>query len=238
MAIAGTQVVAGGDTTPGTSNPTASWTPTANVLILLDVRASNNGGSAPAAPSSVTGNGLTWVQDSTVTYTDSATETARLTRFRTMGASPTTGATTINQASAPTASMSWTIREYSGTDTTGTNGSGAVVQTVTNTGTGTAVSASMAAWGDTTNNAADLGVVAITSPTISPEAGWTAYTQQTDFGTMRNMWRIGQDTTPTATLSASDAWAAMATEIKASGGGGGPSAGAKRYYRINHLLTE
>lgn len=221
MPIAGTHLTGSGTTSPTTSVNTASIAPTGNRLVLATVQGGSGGGTAPPVPT-LTGNGLTWVQVATVTFTDGATETFRLTVFRAMGASPSAGVVNIAHTTAPNASLSWTIREYPDVLTTGTHGANAVRNPVSATGTGTAVSRAMAAYSDATNNGADFSVGTLTMPTITPEAGgaWTGYTQQTWFAAMRVMWRLGEDTTATATLSASAAWAAIAIELVAAPTGG------------------
>lgn len=222
MPIAGTELTTNGTTSPSTSVATASITPTANRLVLAEVRASSGGGTAPPAPT-LTGNGLTWVQIATRTYTDGATETHRITRFRAMGASPTTGAVTIAHSTAPNSTMAWSIREYSGVDTSGSNGSGAVVQTVTNGGTGTAASVTLAAFGSGTNGV-DIAVGTFAGTSLTPEAGYTGYTQASHFGNLlRAAWDDVADTSPSMTIGSSTVWAAIATEIKEAGGGGGSS---------------
>jgi hypothetical protein len=221
MAIVGTQILAGGILTPSTAQATGTIdpAPASNSLLLLDVVGSNGGGTAPAAPSSVTGLGLTWVQVATRDgITDGISETWRVTRFRALGASPTTGALTINHGTAPNQYLSWKVREYTGVVTTGTNGSGAVVQTVQNGGTGTTVSATLAAFADG-GNGADAITVSFGSPAVTPEAGWTGYTAETTGHNKRAMWRDSPDTSVTSTLATSQVWAMFATEIASAGGG-------------------
>lgn len=222
MAIVGSQLLNTGTNSPTTSVDTASVSPTGNALLLLDVVGANGGGSAPAAPSSVTGNGLTWVQVATTTITDGATETWRITRFRAQGASPSSGVITIAHTTAPDSAMGWCLRQYTGVVTTGTNGSDAEVQTVTNTGSGTAVSASLAAFGDA-GNGADALTVSFGTPTVTPEAGWTGLTADTTGGNKRAQWRDDNDTSPTSTLSGSQPWAMFATEIAAASAGTSPT---------------
>lgn len=217
MAISGTQLLNTGVASPTTSEDTASVSPTSNALLLLDVVGSNGGGIAPDAPSSITGNGLTWVQIATAApLTDGASETWRVTRYRAMGASPSTGAITISHTTAPDQYLSWCLREYTGVVTTGSNGADAEVQTATNIGDSTTASVTLSAFGDA-GNGADAFTVTFGTPTITPESGWTGLTADTTGHNKRAQWRDDNDTSPSATLSVTQDWAMLATEIAAAG---------------------
>lgn len=207
----------------GTSIATSgSVSPSSNALVLACVLQINETGTEPDEPTA-SGNGLTWVVAHTEIFTDTATFTGRGTIFRAMGASPSSGAVTASFGTAVGASAIWT-GEATGVDTSGTNGSGAVVQTAEGEGTGTAITATLAAFGDATNNAAFAcafwGGAANNS---SPEAGFTGLTELdalTSYG-LRAQWRVGQDTSPATTGSATTDWVMLALEIKAAAGGGG-----------------
>jgi hypothetical protein len=118
----------------GTTHTTASTTPAANTLQLLTV--ANGILSGTASTPTVSGNGLTWVQVATLLIGT----TRRLTLFRAMGASPSAGALTISYAGQSQLSAVWSLSQLANVDTSGTNGSGAVVASNTGTGTGTASS--------------------------------------------------------------------------------------------------
>lgn len=224
MAISGTQLTIGGVNGPTTSEATASISPTGNALLLLDVVSLNGGGVATAVPSSITGNGLTWVQIATTTFSDGATETWRITRYRAMGASPSTGAITISHTTAPDSALGWAVREYTGVVTTGTNGSDAEVQTVSNQRTSTDgaattdPNATLAAFASA-GNGVDAITVSFGTPVITPEANWTGYTADTIGGNKRAQWRDDPDTTPSSTLATAQYWGMFATEIAASAAG-------------------
>lgn len=114
-----------------TSTTTASATNTANALLILAVAYGDSGG-APAAPT-VTGLSLTWVK-----IDNQEGGNVGFAFFRAMGAAAT-GALTITWA-AGTDSGAWALCEFVGAQQTGTNGSGAIVQTQkTNAGSQTAV---------------------------------------------------------------------------------------------------
>jgi len=126
MAITHALVTSG---TVGTFNPsttTASVTPGANKLQLIMVRGARSA-IDPQTPT-LTGNGLTWVSVVTVGYFTSGSPIRRIWIFRALGASPTTGAVTITVAAPGWGGASWSWVEFDGIDTSGTNGSGAIVQ--------------------------------------------------------------------------------------------------------------
>ena len=128
-AIAISNLVQLADTGDATSYATASYTPTANLLIIAVVV--NTKGTTPDTPT-LSGNGLTWVQVATVTFDSIAAPTARLTLFRAMGAAPSAGALTADFAGATQTSGQIYVSEFSNINTGGTNGSAAVVQSATN----------------------------------------------------------------------------------------------------------
>ena len=112
---------------------TASVTPTANALQLLAVAGGGNASYTPfPIPTSVTGCGLTWVLVNSVSYkTESApSPKASVAVYRAMGASPTTGPLTITYSGNKPDVITWSLVEFAGVDTSGTNGSGAVRQSV------------------------------------------------------------------------------------------------------------
>lgn len=114
---------------------------------------SRNDSVNASAPSSVTGNGLTWVQVATVAFDTAGAIRSTLTLLRALGAAPSAGAVTINFA-ATHHSSSWSVIEFSGVDTGGTDGSAAVVQSVTDLSASDAdgiLSVALAAFGSANN---------------------------------------------------------------------------------------
>lgn len=164
-------LTSGSSTTDGaTSPPTASITPTANRPILAVVDSANAGGPNIAT---ATGNGLTWQNVGSVLY---ASGTRRITVLRSLGASPTTGAITFDFAAQSQTSFAWCVIEFDGADITGTNGSGAIVQTVTNSAlAATTITATLAAFEDPTNvNITFVGTNTVAG--ITPDADFTELT--------------------------------------------------------------
>jgi hypothetical protein len=118
--VTGAVLTEGAATGAITAQATASVTPAANKLELLTVVTATVGGAA--TPSSVTGNGLNWVLVNDATFGN-----VRCTVYRSMGASPSAGALTINYGVAQT-NVLWQLAEFSNVNTTGADGAGAVVQ--------------------------------------------------------------------------------------------------------------
>lgn len=199
-----------------TSYTTGSISPTANRLILGAVACSAND-AATVAPT-LSGNGLTWVQIGTDTGTVVGNE-RRITLFRAMGASPSSGIVTIT-LSATMLGCAWGFSEVTGMDTGGTNGSGAIVQSATNSrdaNDANFISVTLAAFADATNNATFIAAVAAANQAMAPEAGFTELFDVTHID--RNMnasgaWRVGQDTTPTISWTNNTVAAAVAVEIQ------------------------
>jgi len=121
MAIALEQTVTGLDA--GSSITLTSWTPAANELVLLFVAQRNE-----ALVPSVSGNGLTWVSVATV---DGNQGQNGLAVFRAMGSSPTTGSISVTNVSGFDVAVAC---RFSGADTSGTNGSGAIDASATTAG--------------------------------------------------------------------------------------------------------
>jgi len=117
-----THLTNGENQTSVTNINTASISPAGNCLIILAV--SDFTGSVVAT---VTGCGLTWVHIADAT---DSTGFHIASIYRAMGAAPTPGVVNISYGVA-TNRIGWTIEQFSGVDTTGTNGSGAVVQSGT-----------------------------------------------------------------------------------------------------------
>jgi len=167
--ITASALTSSSSTADGTSFATASVSPGANRLILAAVATA--AGSTPNAPTA-SGNGLTWVEVATVNY---VVGNRRLTVFRAMGSSPSAGAVTFSFAGQTQTSAAWIILQLTNTNTGGTNGSGAVVQSGTATvgaGTSTVTGPTLAAL----ENVANLHVAFVSADingTVTPDADFT-----------------------------------------------------------------
>lgn len=131
MAIVATPLLGVTSTVDASSYVTASITPTANSLVLAYVK-TRTSGPEPSVPT-LTGNGLTWVAVITA-YAAVDSENYKGTLFRAMGASPSAGALTIDLGGQTQTHGSVSICEFAGVDTSGTNGSGAIVQALDDIG--------------------------------------------------------------------------------------------------------
>ena len=153
MAVSIANKTSGLDEDGGSSSTTASTTPASNKLQLLLV-ASRTGITANPNQPTATGNSLTWVAIASVIYDSTSSSRRRVTLFRALGASPTAGAITIDFNGQNQTDVVWILDEATGMDTSGTNGSGAIVQSATNVdegGSATALTVTLAAFGSVDN---------------------------------------------------------------------------------------
>jgi hypothetical protein len=192
-------------TVDGTGFTTASISPSSNALVLLGVIQ-----TATAETPTVTGNGLTWVNVTTVAV-DSA---RRLCVFRALGSSPSAGTVTITYGSSQ-ASCAWSIVQCTNVDTSGSAGSGAVVQSATGTATaGTSVAATLSALEDSSNvNVSFVGLD--TNASVTPDADFTELGDDGEANnniTIESEWALNQ-TNCTATFATADA-GIIAVEVK------------------------
>lgn len=120
MAITLTNLTSGVSTVSSASYGTASISPSANTLLLLAIASRRT----TTPPSTVTGNGCTWVLEKQTTLGTSAV----MTLWRTMSASPSAGAVTITFASSNNVQVvEWSIAQFDGVSTASTDGAGAVL---------------------------------------------------------------------------------------------------------------
>lgn len=211
-------------TTDATSYTTASITPSANKLILLSVLSVQTGG--PPVPT-ITGNGLTWVEvDSNLNTT---TNNRRITIFRAMGAFPSTGTITIDFGGSTQARCIWSVSEFDGVDTGGTNGSSAIVQTTETSatpGNATSVTLTLSAFADTANVAYGL-MWLFSAEDITNGSGFTSIYENSSGEGAQNMstqYKLNDNTVDWSWTS-NVTYGAIALEIAvapAGGGGGTP----------------
>ena len=229
MAITKANLTSGGDATNLNAYPTASITPSANKLIIAVI--GNVRGTVPATIPTLSGNGLTWVQIETKL---NAAENRRITMFRAMGSSPSAEAITIDFGGVGQNNCSWSIFEFDGVDTTGTNGSGAVGQistaaTVLNT---TSLDIILLTFGSV-NDGTCSGFIVADNIAIEPDAdaGWAEiHESQVNDGSgsqvLETQWNPGNDLTCSASWGSDESAAGIAFEIIAAGGGGGGAVAA------------
>lgn len=227
-------------TFPGNAATTASIAPTANsvqFLVLMIVWVTQ---AQAQDPDHVTGGGVTWVK------IDSIIDTAAGVTFglyRAMSASPGSGAVTMDAAPNSHCYI-WAIAELAGVDTSGANGSGAVVQSnkaSNNTGAVNTVTPTLAAFGSVNNGAFCVNGYfnASALPTAAPDAGWAEIHETGSLlpstslaASIETQWRPDNDTTPKATWTLNGAVYSIAVEVKAAAGGGPTDSGL----RLQRLL--
>lgn len=216
MAITQTPLTSLPDNSDLSSYSTASITPGANKLILAAVM---NTYTSTATLPTLTGNGLTWVQVATVLM--GAGSRGRVTLFRAMGASPSAGAVTADYGGVVQTSCLIQVIEIDGIDTSGTHGSGAIVQSPTNNGSGvTSLTVTLAAFASA-NNGAFAAFGLRNNATVTPDTGWTEIYDAnvtTPNTALETQWRADNDTTAVATPSTASDMGGIAVELKAAGG--------------------
>ncbi len=196
---------------------TASISPAANALVTIAVVGHRS--SAAAASPTVTGGGMSsWVEVATVTFSTVATPLKRMSIFRAMSASPGSGPITITFP-ATESNASWIVSQWTGVSTTGTNGSGAIAQALTNQADGvTSIGATLAALGSPNNVAYGVVGTSGTAIGINPGAGFTEISEQkpneSPNGILEALFAANQ-TTPSASWTGAFSAAILAIEIKA-----------------------
>jgi hypothetical protein len=222
VAITATNLTNANDTDQNdTSYTTASISPGANRLLILAVDATPSDGTAVAP--TVTGNGLTWVEFGA--GGEYGTSDRAVWLFRAMGASPSAGAVTMDYGAVNQTNTNWSINEFTDVDTTGTNGSGAIVQTVKDLSStsGTSVTVNLAALGSANNMAfGAFSHAAAEAKTVG--SGFTALSNTGNITPSISLMCEYQlnVTTVDASWSTNQARGVIAVEIKAGAGGATP----------------
>lgn len=128
----------------GTSLVFSSWTPSADDLILVFIACIDT-----AINPSVAGNSVTFVEETSVENTNSS---FKIHLFRGLDGSPTTGAITVTLTGNSSQAMAIVVR-FSGCDTSGSNGAGAVEASGTDAGPASANNDMLDSITTVTNNA-------------------------------------------------------------------------------------
>lgn len=208
-----------------TSQALASVSFAANKLKTLSINHRNFTGTAPPVPT-FTGP-LTWVQVATNYYDTGPTSLKRVTVFRALNTSGTSGVVTMDFAGDSQTDVCWSLEEWTDADATGTDGSGAIVQSVTakdETGSATSITATLAAFSSADNSTyGAFGHVAPTNgATASAGSGFTTLTNNAapQIGLV-TMYKASNDTTVDGSLSGVAYELGMiAVEIKAAAASG------------------
>lgn len=205
-------------TANATNYTTASVTPTANALVLLvTVSTRNSTVCSDNDITGVTGNSLTWANITRQCFSSAVSPVQTVELWRTMGTSPSAGTVNFDFSATTQLNASWVIAECTGTDTSGTNGSGAIVQSATNlVEPGTSLTVTLGAFGSA-NNATFGAFGNSTNQAVTPGTGFTelAEQQNSEGQTLQVQWRNNNDTSVDASWASVDA-GGIAIEIKAS----------------------
>ena len=205
-----------------TSVNTASVSPSSYALVLLWVE-NRVMATLPAEPT-VSGNSLTWDKVATVTFNNTSSSYSRLTLFKALGASPTSGAVTIDFGGASQGHVVWSMAEY-----TGVSISAPVVQYATNRADSvSALGVTLSSFSSTSNVAA-AGFGSSVGAAIDHNTGWTEIHDLASvplpgpiYSRLETQWYNGNNTSAMGSMTAGGTanMAGIAVEIGASGGGG------------------
>ncbi len=173
-----------------TIHNTIPVTPAPNKLILIWI-STNHNASGTVDPTSVTGCNLTWVK---VTSVPNALGANTISVWRAMGVNPTAGAITINWDAS--VSVGYSIVQYDGVNTSGTNGSGAIGVTNVNFVTGGSTSLDTPTTFGSTDSATVAGMHIGNSDVISGRGGMAITNQNSQFVNVSSAFNNGNILTP------------------------------------------
>lgn len=218
MAVSIANKTTGTDVDGNSTAATASITPGSNNLILLTVSSRTAISTDPNQPTA-TGNGLTWVVVGSIVWDTTSASRKRITLLRALGASPSAGAVSIDFGAQNQTDVVWSVDEVSGIDTSGTNGSGAIVQFATNKDesvTAPTLTVTLAAFSDV-NNATFGGFCSDVAGTVSSAgSGFALSGTAGGNNPLGTEFRADNDTTVDLTFSGNGMMGGIAVEIKAA----------------------
>lgn len=234
MAVSGSNLTANYNDGAGSSFSTASVSPTSNSLILLTCSARRTDSTQPVAPT-VTGNSLTWVKIAEIYFDTTSSSRKSLFLYRALGSSPASGAVTIDYGAQTITGANWSVDEFSGIDTSGTNGSGAVVQSATNkedAGDGGQLTVTLSAFSNTANATFGCFCHDNTGNTWAAGSGFTKIgtSDSPTYNSVGTEWRSDNSTSVDMSVASGAAvsMGGIAIEVKAASAAGG----AFRQYRM------
>lgn len=210
----------GGGTSSVASATTASITPGGNRLILVTVHAYLSAGSVQPATPTVTGNGITYSLVASQDTDNSGTDRGTMFLFRGMASAPTAGGITIDFGATTQTRIQWAV-DQSGpdVDTSGTNGSGAIIQStgVTLGAAGTSASVNF----PSAMGAGNVGFSAWghqVQEGKTPRAGWTELADVTtvSLASVETQYISGTDTAGSASWTTSSRAGGVIAEIKSA----------------------
>lgn len=200
------------DATSTSSAVTGSISPSSNKLLTTIIASNRSGGQNTPT---ITGASMTFNLIGSVSSTDN-----RISIFRSLSASPGSGALTIDFAGQSQNNVFWSIAEFGGVPTTGINGADAVVQFATNTaGSANNLAVTLAAFAKN-NNVTYGGIYTNAEVLFTKGANFTEVAQHQHFHTIETEWANNTQTNVNWTLDFSDQLAAIAIEIATINAGG------------------
>lgn len=222
-AVSCSNLANGSSATPSSGVFTStSVTPGSNHLILFSVSGFKGAVNGPGTMGTPSGNSLTWVRVDGGAYaaTQGTGNAGDVEVWRSMGSSPSAGTVTFTWSNATTVGTTWSIDDCSGTDTTGTNGSGAIGNHFTNLKT-SAVASPMTVTMSSFVSASSATFAYETvgaNRTVTADSGMTQLSNTNAFSltpTDVAEYNTGNHSPATATYSgAASTWGAIGIEIK------------------------
>jgi hypothetical protein len=196
-----------------------SFTPAANKLYLLSTYSSIAAGTINNA--TVTGNSMTWEQ----VHQETSGTTARMELFRAMSSTGgTNGTLTIDYSGQTQQLVTWTITEFDGVNTSGTNGEGATMTF----GCSAAGSSTSVSWANGLPNLRN-----------QKQASWGAFvsrTNNTTFAASGGFTELGAESAGTAPVSTLGS--VFGTNLNAPSGTFGANTNASSCVAILNPATE
>jgi hypothetical protein len=219
VAIAGIPLASNIQDADSSGYGTPSISPTANRLILAWIASTGSGGVGGPTPStpSLTGAGMTW------TYVwDVVNVGVKITLFRALSASPGSGSLSALFGGGLEVQTNFgaQIAEFSGVDTSGTNGSGAVLQpgggTNTTFASNTSITFTFTSPLSNPNNAVAGALYRVnTGGQTNPGAGFTELGDAFSATSIQSQYKTPGQTTVPWSWASSDAGVDLPVEIKA-----------------------
>jgi Domain of unknown function (DUF1929)/Invasin, domain 3/Bacterial Ig-like domain (group 2) len=193
---------------------TASIAPAPNALVTVAVLMRRSGGVISPV---VTGGGMTaWETVATLDFDTQVSPGKRLVIFRALSASPGSGPITI-KFSGSISNVQWIVSQWTGVETSGTNGSGAIVQTGASRSDGaTSLAVSLTPFSAASDVAYGVVGVAKNGPTVTPATGFSEIDEVSSGETsaLETEWATNLSTVGAAWTTLTKA-GILAVEIKA-----------------------
>jgi protocatechuate 3,4-dioxygenase beta subunit len=194
--ISHTLLTSGNNLTNQNVYTTAAIAPAPNTLVTIAVMSHRS--SAPISPT-VSGGGMaSWTLVASVDFDTLSVPHRRLSIYRGMSASPGSGPITFNYSSQ-VSNVEWIVSQWTGVETSGINGAGAIGQSGSNQAdAGTGLSVALSPFGSAANVA--YGVFGVSSQVlaVNPGSGFTEIDEQpaneSAKGDLQAEWAVNRNT--------------------------------------------